>query len=652
MDRSAIAEALPSYELAEPLGRGAMGEVLGARHRDLERAVAIKGLPDGFAADADVRRRFGAEARVLASLSHPHVVPVYDYVERDGLCLLVMEALPGGTLWDRFCGEGVSMPVAVAVVLAACAGLQHAHERQVIHRDVKPENLMFGADKTLKVTDFGIAAMLGDGALATVSGEVIGTPAYMAPEQADGSAVTPRADVYALATVLYELLSGSLPFDESGDAMDLLRRRLEVAPRPLDEVAPHVPVELAAAVMAALARRPEDRPATAEAFGVAVASAATAAWGPTWLDGSDVRLLVGGALAQAVVGPSAATDAPPEAAPPASPAAPASPGAAAPLAGRRARETRAPDGAAKPPAPETMARSAPPDQAPPRRPTRAAERSDGPDLSQLKPADVVPLSSAVSSPKVSWLALVGASVALAVAGLLAVAAPTSPALDPSPVGITVAGEVVGEEPVAVDLSEPIPLQVANPPAGASGAQLRFSVGPVPFGSSNTAALTSTSGGAATELSATSARLYASGPLTAELLLTDGAGREVETRTFSVDPEGSPILTAGGLASILLAVAAVAYGWAASSPLRRGRRRLGAFVSLAVSGAVGGVAAVACAWSFGAGQPTSSGLVAPVVLASVGFVAAGVFALSVGRVRRQRRRRRARPLRRPTTSGAR
>ena len=245
-----------------------------------------------------------------------------------------------------------------------------------------------------------------------------------------------------------------------------------------------------------------------------------------------------------------------------------------------------------------------------------------------------------------------ASVALAVAGLLAVAAPTSPALDPSPVGITVAGEVVGEEPVAVDLSEPIPLQVANPPAGASGAQLRFSVGPVPFGSSNTAALTSTNGGAATELSATSARLFASGPLTAELLLTDGTGREVETRTFSVDPAGSPILTAGGLASILLAVAAVAYGWAASSPLRRGRRRLGAFVSLAVSGAVGGVAAVACAWSFGAGQPTSSGLVAPVVLASVGFVAAGVFALSVGRVRRQRRRRRARPLRRPTTSGAR
>ena len=237
-----IVGALPGYEVTGMLGHGAMGEVLGGRHERLDRPVAIKRLPPGFAGDPDVRERFGQEARVLASLNHPHIVPVYDYVERDGLCLLVMEALPGGTVWDRFTDQGLTMPTACAVVLATCAGLEYAHAKRVLHRDVKPDNLMFDAEGGLKVTDFGIATVFGgEDTLATADGMIVGTPAYMAPEQAEGRSVGPAADVYAAATMLYELVSGRLPFDTGEEPRALLRARIELDPLPLDQVAPSVP---------------------------------------------------------------------------------------------------------------------------------------------------------------------------------------------------------------------------------------------------------------------------------------------------------------------------------------------------------------------------------------------------------------------------
>ncbi len=267
-----VQNALPSYDVGGELGRGAMGVVLAGRHRQLERDVAIKQLPAAFASDEEVRHRFGQEAKTLAALAHPHIVPVYDYVEREGLCLLVMEALPGGTLWDRFTGEGVTMATACTAVLATCAGLQFAHERGVLHRDVKPDNLMFAADRTLKITDFGIAQVFGgEETVTTIDGAVIGTPAYMAPEQAEGHSCGPPADVYATGTVLYELLSGTLPFSLEGGSFEVLERRVHEEPQELLEVAPNVPIPLAEVTMRAIARDPDDRYSTAEAFGIAIA---------------------------------------------------------------------------------------------------------------------------------------------------------------------------------------------------------------------------------------------------------------------------------------------------------------------------------------------------------------------------------------------
>ena len=286
-----VAEALPAYEILGELGRGGWGIVLEGRHRHLDRPVAIKQLPRGFGADPDVRSRFLAEARLLASLDHPHIVPVYDFVERDGLCVLVMEKLPGGTVWTRFSKEGMTHEAACGIAVVAAVALEHAHRQGILHRDVKPENLMFSAKGVMKVTDFGIAKVLSGGrTMATRTGDVLGTPSYMAPEQAMGHDVSPGTDVYALGVMLYELLSGRLPFS-ADSAMAVLFKHVHEAPPPLGG---DVPAGVADVVVRALEKDPADRHAGAEEFGVALASAASSAFGAGWLP---LSLMTGGRVA-------------------------------------------------------------------------------------------------------------------------------------------------------------------------------------------------------------------------------------------------------------------------------------------------------------------------------------------------------------------
>ncbi len=304
LDRDRIIRALPSYEIGDEIGRGAWGIVVVARHRQLGRSVAVKELPAAFASDPGVRRRFHSEARLLAALDHPHIVPIYDYVEDEGLCLLVMELLAGGTVWSRFTTEGVSAATACSIVVAACSALHHAHGSGVLHRDIKPENLLFSGSETLKVSDFGIAKVVGGAAsMGTRTGEVLGTPAYMAPEQALGHDLTPATDVYALGTVLYELLSGRLPFSDDGNAIALLYRHVHEDPKPLAELRPDLPPALVDVTMRAIARDPADRYATAEEFGVAVAEAATGAWGAGWVRSGGVNVIATGRIGERLSGP-------------------------------------------------------------------------------------------------------------------------------------------------------------------------------------------------------------------------------------------------------------------------------------------------------------------------------------------------------------
>ncbi|MFE3222995.1 protein kinase [Nocardia sp. NPDC059228] len=279
-----VRAALPGYEVGGQIGRGGCGVVLAGMHRGLHRRVAIKQIPPQFADDMQVRRRFVDEARMMAALDHPHVVPVYDYIEHDDLCLLVLEYLPGGTVENRFITAGFEATAAVAVALSCAAGLDAAHRSGILHRDVKPSNLMFAANGALKLTDFGIAKIVGGAdTLVTRAGEIIGTPSYIAPEQVRGQGLSPATDVYALATMLYQLLSGVLPFPPGPDALSLLFAHAYGDPIPLTEVAPFVPQPIAEAVMRGLASDPADRYDTAETFGVAIAEPAAHFWGANWL---------------------------------------------------------------------------------------------------------------------------------------------------------------------------------------------------------------------------------------------------------------------------------------------------------------------------------------------------------------------------------
>jgi serine/threonine protein kinase len=283
-ERDLIAEALPGYDLGRELGRGAFGVVLAAEHRELGRPVAIKQLYPAIATNPEVLSRFHAEARFLAGLNHPHIVPIYDYVEFQGLCLLVMEQLAGGEITMRSALGKRDMEDACGAVLSVCVALQYAHSRGVLHRDIKPANLLVSDDSVVKVSDFGIAKVIGGGGRThkTRTGDFLGTPAYMSPEQAAGRELTPQTDVYAAGIMLYEFISGQLPYADEGNALSVLYRHVHEDAEPLRDVAPHVPIALAEVVMRAIARDQADRYPTAETLGMELASAANESFGSGW----------------------------------------------------------------------------------------------------------------------------------------------------------------------------------------------------------------------------------------------------------------------------------------------------------------------------------------------------------------------------------
>lgn len=255
------------YQLGAPLGRGGMGEVRDGMDLRLGRPVAVKVLRSDLAAEPEPRRRFEAEARAAAGLVHPNVVAVYDTGEHDGTPYIVMERLPGRTVADEIAEERMEPARAERLAREVLGALEAAHGAGVVHRDIKPGNLLLAADGSVKVADFGIAKAaeglgLGAAATATATGEVLGTPAYVAPERLEGRPATARSDLYGLGVVLYEALSGVKPF--SGETpWGLAQAVMAGRHQPLAEVAPHVPPALAAAVERAMSADPDDRFATA-----------------------------------------------------------------------------------------------------------------------------------------------------------------------------------------------------------------------------------------------------------------------------------------------------------------------------------------------------------------------------------------------------
>jgi hypothetical protein len=259
----ALAGSFGRYVIERKLGEGGMGAVYLARDTQLDRPVALKvpflGGPDGDA----LRARFLHEARAAAALRHPGICPTHDLGEIDGTPYLTMPYLTGEPLSRRLARGSLPVAEAVALVEKVARALHYAHERGVVHRDLKPGNVLLDEHGEPVVMDFGLARRAGDSHL-TQEGEVMGTPAYMAPEQLGGqvAAMGPPADVYSLGVVLYELLTGAPPFQ--GDLLALASQIAYDEPRPPSKLRPGVDGRLDALCLKALAKRPADRPSMGE----------------------------------------------------------------------------------------------------------------------------------------------------------------------------------------------------------------------------------------------------------------------------------------------------------------------------------------------------------------------------------------------------
>jgi len=254
------------YELGERLGVGGMSTVVRAFDARLERDVAVKLLAEHLADDSQFVARFRREALSVARLVHPNIVQVFDFGldEATHRQYIVMELVRGRSGAEILRDEGrLELREALSIVAQACRGLEYAHRNGVVHRDVKPANLLRGEDGVVKLADFGIAKAFSDESSITQVGSVLGTAAYLAPEQAAGEQAGPAADLYALGVVAYQLMSGRLPYEAQSLTELALKQQREVPPR-LDELNPEVSPQLAMAVDRALALDPRQRPASAD----------------------------------------------------------------------------------------------------------------------------------------------------------------------------------------------------------------------------------------------------------------------------------------------------------------------------------------------------------------------------------------------------
>ena len=268
-----IGTAVSHYRVVRLLGKGGMGEVYQAEDTKLGRRVALKLLPKHFAAVGDRRERFEREARTVALLNHPSIVTIHSVEEVDGLPFLTMELVEGRTLAESIPAKGLPLDRFLKIAIPLADAVAAAHQRGVLHRDLKPANVMVTSDSRVKVLDFGLAKLKEEVAAAdagslptdelTGEGRMLGTVAYMSPEQAEGKAVDQRTDIFSLGIVLYEMASGERPF-KGDSSVSIFTAILRDEPSPITQVRPDLPRDLARIIRHALAKDPEHRYQTAK----------------------------------------------------------------------------------------------------------------------------------------------------------------------------------------------------------------------------------------------------------------------------------------------------------------------------------------------------------------------------------------------------
>ena len=246
------------YKIISQLGKGGMATIYMAFQPNMERNVALKVLPKQHAKDPEFLGRFKQEAKLIAGFQHPHILPVFDFGEADGYTYLVMAYIEGGTLTDILQGEPLDKEQTIQYITQLSGALDYAHKRKVIHRDLKPSNVLIGSSGNCLLADFGVAKILGGSNKFTATGEMVGTPSYMSPEQIQGIPLDTTSDIYSLGIILYEMVTSRPPFKGATPASILIKHLHEPLPPP-SFANPDMPKAVEQVIIKSLEKDSKDR---------------------------------------------------------------------------------------------------------------------------------------------------------------------------------------------------------------------------------------------------------------------------------------------------------------------------------------------------------------------------------------------------------